>query len=413
MKLKKITSPVYVVVNNCQEFARMVNMCNQTGVELAKDTIYTECSGVVVFEIYKNTMSPAECKILPRIFSVSAFFQDYVTDGPDLEKLDHMLNDALDNETKESLTEFMETCEKKDNEPEPEEHWTPKYGEEFWYVGGGDFSTFCIKMDNRSINKNRVRSGNCFKTRLECKELTKKIRKVVEKHQNDVKACRELYEGFKGLKDTMTDGVKTCFTDTDAVNVASIMSGHQGEKFFSTAYGDLTFCTVRKDSKIVMLDEENEEVIFHPSGKLRLTGMIDLWPSRSYYELYPNDPTGAWLRYDEVQNIKKYGDIVRKLYVDEHDSEIMNPLNTIPAAQMRKLIAVNMLMNIKRVIDPTFIPDWEDENQKKYVITHDHSVPCFGYKEVKDHTSDIVFSSPEIVEQATNLMGCELKNLFN
>lgn len=83
---------------------------------------------------------------------------------------------------KRSIKELEETiqCNKKQLENLEKqlsiknEDWIPKYGERYFYFSV-DGCVGCTRNDGESLDTQRIRFGNCFKTEDEAKDITKKV----------------------------------------------------------------------------------------------------------------------------------------------------------------------------------------------------------------------------------------------
>lgn len=61
----------------------------------------------------------------------------------------------------------------------PVEKWTPKYGEEYYYLDSTFAITFTHFSSNDTTDNTRLTAGNCFKTESDCQAAIEKIKKVL------------------------------------------------------------------------------------------------------------------------------------------------------------------------------------------------------------------------------------------
>ncbi|MCM1142103.1 MAG: hypothetical protein NC453_26330 [Muribaculum sp.] len=102
-------------------------------------------------------------------------------------------------------------------------------------------------------------------------------------------------------------------TPKKELNLCELLKGHEGETFFSLAYGEVNLDEIRRGTQrgdapdflcVRATTFDSGTIIVNPNGKLRNTGVVDLVPSRALYEQYPLDPYTAWMKWQEEQ--KKY-----------------------------------------------------------------------------------------------------------
>lgn len=334
----------------------------------------------------------------------------YDPDGSTLEKLDNMLDDTLMNETEDSMNDFI------DRQHAMRDMWKPEPNEKFFYVGGEYPKPYSAKNDNRSVNNRRIEVGNCFRTYEECEECAKTIRETYEREQAKIlkkksdEKCRQMCE-------------KTCQTQDEVLDLVKILNGHEYETFFSAAYGEVTFLCSRygedDDTDIVVKKQENifrdTERVYFPDGKLSPDGMCDLWPSKSYYQLYPLDPYGAWMRWNELNNTEyDYDGIVLKLYGNLPDGNFIHWNNMLPDSHMSRLTVIHKLMNIKRYLEGDDKTDWFNLDEKFY-IGFNYNDECVEVFSKKGHVSDgnVYFKTQTHAKRAIQILGDEVLNLFN
>lgn len=65
------------------------------------------------------------------------------------------------------------------------------------------------------------------------------------------------------------------------INLCEILKGHEGETFYSPAYGDVKLLKIVPDAHVVVSAVNYSNISFHKSGQLLFTaGECELFPSK-------------------------------------------------------------------------------------------------------------------------------------
>ena len=82
------------------------------------------------------------------------------------------------------------------------------------------------------------------------------------------------------------------------------------------------------------------------------------------------------------------------------------PNNAKSEKQLKKLIAINKLMNVAKYLNGDWQPDWKDTNDCKYFIAPNHDAGTFDIDEdVIYQNSYVYFQSEELAQQAIEILG--------
>lgn len=81
----------------------------------------------------------------------------------------------------------------------------------------------------------------------------------------------------------------------------------------------------------------------------------------------------------------------------------------ITQAQLEKLLALNMLINVALYLNDGWVPNWNDSTQPKYIIFADenNNIKYTNYQHVNHNTGIIAFKNAETVKDAITILGKE------
>ncbi|MDE5998271.1 MAG: hypothetical protein K2G77_08700, partial [Muribaculaceae bacterium] len=93
------------------------------------------------------------------------------------------------------------------------------------------------------------------------------------------------------------------------LNLAELLKGCEGEKFFSPCYGNVTLSEVRNDRIIVIADVNGKKHSFVPNGSHisnPVASCVMLIPNLGLYQKYPLDARAAWMEWEEARKPKRW-----------------------------------------------------------------------------------------------------------
>lgn len=103
-----------------------------------------------------------------------------------------------------------------------------------------------------------------------------------------------------------------------------------------------------------------------------------------------------------------YSDIFCNIrFIDKAESSYNDINNCISEKQLKKLLAINQLMNVAKYLNNGWQPNWNNNDEAKYFILIDYNSKiivdcntCYVY-------NFIYFKSKELAKQAINILGEE------
>lgn len=104
----------------------------------------------------------------------------------------------------------------------------------------------------------------------------------------------------------------------------------------------------------------------------------------------------------------------RKDYLDSiiplDNREFRN--NCTSEKQVEKLLAIIQLMNVAKYLNGDWKPDWDDKDQMKYYINYINTIGKLNISKTwTNNYAFIYFKSPELAQQAINILGEETVKL--
>lgn len=128
------------------------------------------------------------------------------------------------------------------------------------------------------------------------------------------------------------------------------------------------------------------------------------------------------IRFREIKKNLTYNDIAKELF-ENNKTYYTDAFSNIKRAngaydnywqannctsekQVKKLLAINKLINVAKYLNGDWQPDWNDGKQKKYyisIVINDIKIDFM----FNNRCSDIYFKSKELTEQAINILGEE------
>lgn len=82
------------------------------------------------------------------------------------------------------------------------------------------------------------------------------------------------------------------------------------------------------------------------------------------------------------------------------------PSNCTSEKQAKKLLAINMLLNVAKYLNDGWQPNWNDENEKKYTITFDrHNKSIITNWCVTANKCIVYFKTEELAQKAIDILG--------
>lgn len=123
------------------------------------------------------------------------------------------------------------------------------------------------------------------------------------------------------------------------------------------------------------------------------------------------------------KNIVYYEDVARKLFYDKltyyitgdgtldtfhPTSSYYNANNCTSNKQLRKLLAINKLMNVAKYLNDNWEPDWNNMEKDKFYIRYNQASRTLQEGTASILCSDIVyFKSKKLAQQAIEILGEE------
>ena len=143
------------------------------------------------------------------------------------------------------------------------------------------------------------------------------------------------------------------------------------------------------------------------------------------YEVDKENSTFEKIVFKKVEEKLTYEKIASKLFqYEKHyyisgDGSIMNTSigwgcpNTAPTEhQLKRLLALNKLMNVAYYLNDGWEPDWNDANQTKYFIYYNNNDKVFKIDVNTYFNNGVVyFKSKELAKQAIEILGEEIIKL--
>ena len=91
------------------------------------------------------------------------------------------------------------------------------------------------------------------------------------------------------------------------LNLCELLKGCEGEKLYTTPYGELVFREMDQDFITLGWDRACGVVMYHINGRLHSTAdVVTIFPSRALYEKYPLDAYSAWMEWKETRKPKRW-----------------------------------------------------------------------------------------------------------
>lgn len=201
------------------------------------------------------------------------------------------------------------------------------------------------------------------------------------------------------------------------LNLAELLKNHIGERFYTTAYGDVVLEEIMtnvkyKDTLIVCPTSYivGRESIFS-NGKINNAGEVVIFPDREQRDW------SVWMSENKKDT---YEEVCKSMfnggawYPDTGVNEIIfNGLrddycmfNAKSKLQLQKLLAINMLMNVQKYIEDGWHPDWEDNDEPKwYIATKNNGSYLHIVHTYYIQGSEIYFSTEANAQKAITILG--------
>ena len=143
-------------------------------------------------------------------------------------------------------------------------------------------------------------------------------------------------------------------------------------------------CELRKDGNVYTIIEKEK--------KLTYEGIAE--------ELFLNK---------NIFYIDMYGYIQRKTVENKlAKNELIASYNATTTYQLKKLLAINKLMNVAKYLNGDWQPDWDDETEDKVYISYNYITNEINFNEHLIYQSSyIYFKSKELAKQAIEILGEE------
>ena len=103
--------------------------------------------------------------------------------------------------------------------------------------------------------------------------------------------------------------------------------------------------------------------------------------------------------------IDMFGEI--DFYDNVGDSCLSQANNASTEKQLKKLLAINKLMNVAKYLNDGWQPNWDDINEAKYCIAIEDDEIKIEFTWTECYL-DIYFKSEELAQQAVNILGEEI-----
>lgn len=137
------------------------------------------------------------------------------------------------------------------------------------------------------------------------------------------------------------------------------------------------------------------------------------------YEVDKEKSTFEKIVFKKVEEKLTYEKVADKLFTNEDHYYIDEDGNIIEAHigwqcpnvaptehQLKRLLAINKLMNVAHYLNDGWEPDWEDNSEGKYCIIFNGFI-CTVENNVWANNGGVVFKSMELAEQAIEILGEE------
>ena len=160
----------------------------------------------------------------------------------------------------------------------------------------------------------------------------------------------------------------------------------QGETFWSPMFGDVTlYCTDQETKKVLVAAEDNVNCVINADGTVTFYGVtspeVMLYPSREQrdWSKVKYEPKNvlprAWEELCQQNPITKLeyfideSSEVRKATIDGAKREVEFDRNVLPSKQAAEAhLALMQLHQLRDAWREGWLPDWTEDNQRKYVI---------------------------------------------
>lgn len=197
---------------------------------------------------------------------------------------------------------------------------------------------------------------------------------------------------------------------TKELNLCELLKEHEGETFFSLAYGDLILDGIHEIPLYLKFRSpvvDSGTIIILPSGKQNKAGIVSLFPSRILYVKYPLDPDTAWAEWAEwAEENKKvtYEDVCHALFGNASVTTVTFGVTSVKATA--KLAAICKLMNVQKYLEKGWQPDWSNDYQQKWMILMDEQGIRIDYVRHVNATGPY-FSTKDNAQKAIEILGEE------
>lgn len=127
------------------------------------------------------------------------------------------------------------------------------------------------------------------------------------------------------------------------------------------------------------------------------------------------------IKFKPIEKKLTYRDIAKELFkykktyytdaycniksIDVADVSCYDANNCTSEKQLKKLLAINQLMNVAKYLNGDWQPDWNNRSEIKHYISLYGGINI--YRTTDFHCLDIYFKSKELAEQAVGILGEE------
>lgn len=199
------------------------------------------------------------------------------------------------------------------------------------------------------------------------------------------------------------------------LNLCEVLKGHEGETFYSPAFGNVTLCfidiiTCSAVPFLAVKSPSTKEEIILSNGKLSENGEVMLFPCKDQRD---------WDKWIEEHKNITYEEVCDKLfskgcyYIKGNgtiDYEIIptldsrhNLTNCTSERQAKKLLAINQFINVQKYIEKDWQPNWDGTHKNWHIFDGQDKLEV-GYSSVSIY-STIWFSSEANAHRAIKILG--------
>ena len=86
------------------------------------------------------------------------------------------------------------------------------------------------------------------------------------------------------------------------------------------------------------------------------------------------------------------------------NDDYWNPLNCLSQKQAEKLLAINKLLNVAKLLNKDWKPDWENRGERKFYLSLNDNKINISYV-IGDNSSIVYFRTEELALQAFQILG--------